>query len=91
MTTQFMSVRPNPKVIIFFTSLFYLVINYSFPNYVLFVYALEGPFITFLWFAFISMFISFPIVSNTLRKHQKNIDRFLGVFLMIVAVKLLLF
>jgi RhtB (resistance to homoserine/threonine) family protein len=77
----------NPKVTLFFLSLFTLVINPDTPLGVKLFMGFEMAVVTFLWFAFVAYLVSLHLVKKRLAKVQHFAERFIGVVLIALGVK----
>lgn len=77
----------NPKVTLFFLSLFTLVINPNTPLSIKIFMGAEMSIVTFLWFAFVAYIISHPAVKDRVGKAQHLAERFIGVVLIGLGIK----
>lgn len=81
----------NPKVVIFFLSLFTMILQDN-PSWALrFGYGLEIVLITFTWFSLLAFLITMPLFKRTLDKLQKVISYTLGVLLVLLACSIFYF
>lgn len=80
----------NPKATLFFLSLFTLVINPDTPLFVKLFMGAEMSVVTFLWFAFVAYIISHPVVKERVGKAQHFAERFIGVVLIGLGIKVAL-
>lgn len=86
--TGFITNVTNPKVTLFFLSLFTLVIGPTTPLAVKLVMGAEMAIATFLWFAFVAMLVSHRVVRQRITRIQHYIERFMGGVLILFGVKL---
>ena len=80
----------NPKVTLFFLALFTQVINPATPIIVQVFYGLYMSFQTFLWFAFVSHFLSLSVIKKRFEKIQSGFTRIMGAALLGLGVKVAL-
>ena len=81
----------NPKVTLFFLSLFTLIIiPQKVPYSVLFILCMILIFSTFLWFSLVAIFLTQKKIQNYYIKFQKLINRVLGITLIFVALSILI-
>ena len=80
----------NPKVTLFFLSLFTLVINPQTPFGVKVFMGVEMAIVTFLWFAFVAYVVSHDLVKSRVSKIQHFAERFIGVVLIALGIKVAL-
>lgn len=80
----------NPKVGLFFISLFTLVIEPDTPLWQQIVYAVWMSLVTFLWFYFMACSITHPAVRKHLYHVQPFLMKFLGGLLCVLGITLLL-
>ncbi len=71
----------NPKAALFFISLFSVIVSSKTPMGVLLVYGIFASFLTVLWFSMLSMFLSQNRVRGFFNRFGKWFDRFMGVVL----------
>ena len=79
----------NVKATLFFVSLFSMVIDHSTPLSIKLAYGLYMALATALWFIFVSLLLSHPKFQQRLQAKSYWIDRFMGVVLLVLAIKLL--
>lgn len=84
----FLTNATNPKVTLFFLSLFTLVINPETPMFIKAIMGLEMVIATFLWFAFVATLFSHPIVKSRIQHMQHHVERITGVALIALGIKL---
>ena len=77
----------NPKATLFFLSLFTLVITPSTPLFVKILMGAEMSVVTFLWFAFVAYIASHHLVKNKLSSIQGFAEKFIGVVLIALGIK----
>ncbi|MBI2011271.1 LysE family transporter [Candidatus Daviesbacteria bacterium] len=80
----------NPKVTLFFLSLFTLVINPDTPLFVKLFMGLEMAVVTSAWFILVAYFISHDLVKSRLNKIQHHAERFIGIVLIALGIKVAL-
>ncbi len=80
----------NPKVTLFFLALFTQVISPSTPIGVQIFYGLYMSFQIFLWFAFVSHFLSLSIIKKRFEKIQSGFTRIMGAALLALGIKVAL-
>jgi RhtB (resistance to homoserine/threonine) family protein len=80
----------NPKAILFFLSLFSIVVDVDTPMYILSLYGLSMLLTTLGWFAIVALFFSHPKLSNKLTSMKHWIERITGGMLIMLSVKLAL-
>ena len=81
----------NPKVTLFFLSLFTLIIiPQKAPYSVLFILCMILIFSTFLWFSLVAIFLTQKKIQNYYIKFQKLINRVLGITLIFLAISILI-
>lgn len=80
----------NPKATLFFLSLFTLVINPNTPLFVKLFMGAEMSIVTALWFMLVAFLISHHLVKNRLNKVQHYAERFIGVVLVALGIKVAL-
>lgn len=78
----------NPKATLFFLSLFAVVISTQTPNMVKAFYGVYLAIATGLWFCALSYFLSSKAVREFLGKQGYWFDRFMGLVLILLAIKL---
>lgn len=80
----------NPKATLFFLSLFTLVINPNTPLPVKLFMGAEMSIVTALWFILVAYLISLHLVRNKLEKVQRSAEKFIGVVLIVLGIKVAL-
>lgn len=80
----------NPKATLFFLSLFTFVIGNDTPLYVVLTISLIIVVTAIVWFVIVSIFFTQKKVQRAFLKYEKNINRLLGSFLIILGVKVAL-
>jgi RhtB (resistance to homoserine/threonine) family protein len=81
----------NPKVILFFMSMFTLVIDRQTPRWIQMLYGIEFCLIGFIWFATLTMILNYPQLKMRLLSIQHWVERCLGVFLIVLGLKIATF
>lgn len=77
----------NPKVTLFFLSLFTLIVTPSTPLFVKIIMGAEMSLVTFLWFAFVAYLTSHHLVKSKVSRVQHFAERFIGVILIALGIK----
>jgi len=77
----------NPKVTLFFLSLFTLVISPSTPLIVKLIMGAEMTVVTALWFTLVAYLISLHVVKSRFEKVQNFAGKFIGVVLIGLGIK----
>ncbi len=80
----------NPKATLFFLSLFTLVINPNTPFFIKVFMGIEMSIVTFLWFAFVAYLVSHNIVKTKIGRIQHVAEKFIGIVLIGLGVKVAL-
>ena len=88
--TGFLTNVLNPKVTLFFLSLFTLVINPQTPLGIKFFMGLEMAVATFMWFTFVAFLVSHNFVKKRMEKIQYIAEKLIGVLLIGLGVKVAL-
>lgn len=83
----FLSNILNPKVTLFFLSLFTQVINQHTPYLIQLLYSLEMCLMTFCWFSFVGIVISHSVVKSRFAKIQHQLEKAFGVILIALGIK----
>lgn len=81
----------NPKATLFFLSVFAVVVSPDTPSTIKIAYGLYLAFATGLWFCCLSLFLSTDKVRQAIGKHGFWFDRLMGLVLILLACKLILF
>jgi threonine/homoserine/homoserine lactone efflux protein len=76
----------NPKATLFFVALFTTVVAGPVSMPMMLVLALWLPLSTFAWFASVALLLSHPGLRRGLRAHAHQLDRAMGVVLVLLAV-----
>ena len=71
----------NPKVTLFFLSLFSSMLTPAVSNVSLIVLSIFLVGSTMLWFSIVALFISHPRFTAVLKRHEKTVQQFFGVLL----------
>lgn len=80
----------NPNAIIFFVSMFSVIVDANTPLHILLLYAMSIVMTSFLWYSLVAILFSNKIIRNMFFKAKHWIERFVGSFLIIMSIKLLL-
>ena len=80
----------NPKVTLFFLSLFTLVISNSTPGYIIFAISVIIILTALVWFIIVSIFFTQQNVQRGFLKYERNINHTLGGFLIFLGIKIAL-
>ena len=78
----------NPKAIMFFISIFSVVIDINTPLSMMILYGIVILITTFAWFAIVAIFFTHKKIRNKLLKIKHWIERFTGVLLIVIGLKL---
>lgn len=79
----------NPKAILFYLSLFTLVIGPTTPVPVKMFYGLEVFFLAFAWFSLIAVFFSCHLITSRLQKLQNYTEMFISCVFLALGLKLI--
>lgn len=79
----------NPKVILFFLSIFTAFININTSTVVLIFYSIEMPLITFLWFSLVGCFLTNKDFQKMISKYKGRLEKLVGIMLVICGYKLI--
>ena len=85
--TGFLTNILNPKVTLFFLSVFSQVISPTTPAGVKVVYGLEMSVATFAWFSLVAIVLARPIIKTKFRAIQHYLERGFGVLLIALGIK----
>lgn len=80
----------NPKVTLFFLSLFTQVIDPKTPLWIQVLYGLEMSLMTFLWFLFVATILSHKAIQEKFSSVHHHVERFFGAILIALGVKVAL-
>ena len=80
----------NPKVTLFFLSLFTQVINPETPLIVQILYGIEMSFMTFVWFSLVATILSYKTIKSKFSMFQHYFEKIFGVILIALGVKIAL-
>ncbi len=80
----------NPKATLLFLSLFTVVISPSTPLIVKLIMGVEMVLVTIVWFIFVAFLVSHPAVKNKVSKVQNYAEKFIGVILIGLGIKVAL-
>ena len=79
----------NPKAPIYFISLFTIVISQTSPTQYLFIYGLWMMVLQFMWFAFVTLLLSSPVITAKFHSLGYWIDRIAGSAMLLLGINLL--
>ena len=79
----------NPKAPIYFISLFTIVISQSSPTQYLFIYGLWMMVLQFMWFAFVTLLLSSPVITAKFHSLGYWINRITGSAMLLLGINLL--
>lgn len=79
----------NPKAPIYFISLFTIVISQSSPTQYLFIYGLWMMVLQFMWFAFVTLLLSSPVITAKFHSLGYWINRIAGNAMLLLGINLL--
>jgi len=79
----------NPKAPIYFISLFTIVISQSSPTQYLFIYGLWMMVLQFMWFAFVTLLLSSPVITAKFHSLGYWINRIAGSAMLLLGINLL--
>lgn len=79
----------NIKAFIFFVSIFAVITSYEAITFDAF-FIIYFPIATFIWFVFLSYLLNVPIMKEYYLRKNKIIDHFLGYFLILLGIFLLI-
>jgi threonine/homoserine/homoserine lactone efflux protein len=77
----------NPKATLFFLALFTQVVSPQTPKFIQVIYAVEMSLMTFLWFAFVCVILSYKRVKVKFFLVQHWFERFFGALLIALGIK----
>ncbi len=80
----------NPKVTLFFLSLFTFVISPTTPTYIVLFLSFIMVMTAFVWFTIVSIFFTQQKVQKAFLRFEKPINRFMGSLLVILGIKIAL-
>ncbi len=81
----------NPKVSLFFLSLFSLMITpKEIPIYILIVLIIIIVTSTFIWFSLVAIFLTQKKVNNLFMKNFKYLNKIFGCLLILIAIRIFL-
>lgn len=86
----FLTNATNPKAMLFFLSLFTVIIDIDTPKIVLMICGAEIFLLTLIWFLLVAIFFTSPKVQNVFSKASAWIDRITGSLLIALGAKLAL-
>tara|TARA_B110000438_G_C15797202_1_gene643389 strand:+ start:89 stop:721 length:633 start_codon:yes stop_codon:yes gene_type:complete len=81
----------NPKATLFFLSLFAIAINNSTPIFIQIFYGIWMWIVTTIWFVIISIFFTTSLVDIFVKKYSNIINKVMGLILIFISIKLVLF
>ncbi len=77
----------NPKATLFFLAIFTQVIQPTTPMALKALYGLEMSLMTFVWFSFVAIVLSNPIIQKPFIKFGSYIDKTMGGLLILLGIK----
>ena len=80
----------NPKAILFFWSLFSVIISSTTPFWLQSAMALEMMFVNFWWFAFVAYVATHPKLRKPLSRFQVWATRLMGIVLIYFGIELVI-
>lgn len=80
----------NPKVTLFFLSVFTLVINPDTPLFIKLLMGMEMTIVTSVWFILVAFLVSHRVIKDRVNKIQHFAEKFIGVLLIALGVKVAL-
>ncbi len=80
----------NPKATLFFLALFTQIIDPATPKFFQIIFGMETIVATFAWFSIVSIFFSHHLIKIKIIKVQHHIERFTGVVLIALGIKVAL-
>jgi len=86
----FLTNATNPKVTLFFLSLFTLVINPDTPMFIKVLMGAEMSIATFAWFAFLATIFTHRLIKRRVSGIQHYAEKFMGAILIALGIKLAL-
>jgi RhtB (resistance to homoserine/threonine) family protein len=79
----------NPKVTLFFLSLFTLVVDPATPTWIKSLYGLEMVIATFAWFSLVALLFSHPWLRRKMGAVQHWAERAMGVILIALGIRII--
>jgi RhtB (resistance to homoserine/threonine) family protein len=80
----------NPKVTIFFLSLFTQLVNPETPVFIQAIYGIEMSIMTILWFTFVAFVLTIPLIKEKFSLYQSKIEKAFGALLIALGIKVAL-
>ena len=80
----------NPKVTLFFLSLFTQIINSDTPLPIRVLYGVENSLMTFVWFGFVATILSHSIIRKKFTSIQGRLEKIFGFILIALGIKVAL-
>ena len=81
----------NPKATLFFLSLFAVVINQDTPLMMQIIYGIWMSVVTGIWFCLVTLIFTSKFSEIFISKYALIIDKIMGIVLMVISIKLILF
>ncbi len=78
----------NPKVTLFFLSIFTLVIKPNTPVFIKLVMGMEMSLATFIWFAIVAIIFTNKLIKQKISKVQHYAEKLMGVILIALGIKI---
>jgi len=88
--TGFLTNALNPKATLFFLALFTQIIDPATPKMIQLAYGIEMMMITLVWFVLVALFFSNAHIRTRIKKVQHYVERFTGVVLIALGIKVAL-
>ena len=79
----------NIKALIFFVSLFTIIID-SLAGIWLLIYPIYFGLVTSAWFSFLSYMLTTPKINIVFNKHSDTIDKISSIFLLVIGLLILI-
>ncbi|NNM58948.1 MAG: LysE family transporter [Legionellales bacterium] len=79
----------NPKVMLFFLALFTQFIHPDMPATLEWVYGLTIVLVEFLWFSFVAILLTHPVLHHKFQRSSHWIERCSGVILLLISTNLI--
>jgi RhtB (resistance to homoserine/threonine) family protein len=79
----------NPKVTLFFLSIFTQFISLDTPLIIKLIYGIEMSVVTLLWFSLIAFLLSHNYIKDYFSKVQNYVEKIMGAILIILGIKII--
>ncbi len=80
----------NPKAVLFFLTIFTVIVSPTTPLFVKGLYGIEMALMEFTWFTILGAIISHRAIKQRIGKFQFVVERVMGIIFIIVAIKIAL-